>query len=378
MGITLNVSNALSPMSLQLASDLKAITGDPFRAQWVITQTEGMNSWLKTALAKELGIASNIRFCKPNDIVSRVHQWCTYPARPALDSETTRWYLYTLLGSQAFREAHPDIQAYFGSNDIKRIALADQLADLFDQYQVYRYEHIKTWNKVGAEIPAGDWQAWLWQQMKAKVAAAAGDRVEMADEIIKGLENPEVQDLLRRKIGQLHFFGIAVITPYYLRIFHALSACIDIHFYLINPSPEQYWLDDRSEKQITRLLQKRNRQRSYDEHFLQGNDLLLIGETSSGKHLAYCSTRMNSSTFTTPDSPIRTPPPKPCCTKSSTISTTMPLATNDSPCKKKTFMTVLSSSTDAIPPCGKWKCCTTTSLAWWMPAQNPFLHGISW
>ncbi|MEN9951465.1 MAG: exodeoxyribonuclease subunit gamma [Bacteroidota bacterium] len=275
MGITLNVSNALSPLSLQLAGDLKAITGDPFRAQWVITQTEGMNSWLKTALAKELGIASNIRFCKPNDIVSRVHQLCTYPARPALDSETTRWYLYTLLGSQAFREAHPDIQAYFGSNDIKRIALADQLADLFDQYQVYRYEHIKTWNQVGAEIPAGDWQAWLWQQMKAIVAAAAGDRVEMADEIIKGLENPEVQDLLRRKIGQLHFFGIAVITPYYLRIFHALSACIDIHFYLINPSPEQYWLDDRSEKQITRLLQKRNRQRSYDEHFLQGNDLLL-------------------------------------------------------------------------------------------------------
>ena len=65
------------------------------------------------------------------------------------------------------------------------------------------------------------------------------DRVEMADEIINGLQNPELQELLRKKIGELHFFGIAVITPYYLRIFHALSSCIDIHFYLINPAPEQ-------------------------------------------------------------------------------------------------------------------------------------------
>jgi exonuclease V gamma subunit len=78
MGISLNISNSLSPLSTKLASDLKAISVDPFSAQWVVTQTEGMNSWLKTALARELGIASNIRFCKPNDIVSRVHQLCTY------------------------------------------------------------------------------------------------------------------------------------------------------------------------------------------------------------------------------------------------------------------------------------------------------------
>ena len=275
MGISLNISNSLSPLSTKLASDLKAISVDPFSAQWVVTQTEGMNSWLKTALARELGIASNIRFCKPNDIVSRVHQLCTYPARPALDSETSRWYLYSLLGSDNFRAAHPDIHTYFGSNDIKRIALADELADLFDQYQVYRYEHIKTWNQVNTEITAGDWQAWLWWQMKEKLNGVMGDRVEMADEILKGLQNPDVQDLLKRKIGQLHFFGIAVITPYYLRILHALSSCIDIHFYLINPAPEQYWLDDRSEKQITRLLQKRNLRREDKEHILQGNDLLL-------------------------------------------------------------------------------------------------------
>ena len=275
MGISLNISNSLTPLSVKLAADLKNISGDAFRPQWVITQTEGMNSWLKTALARELGIASNIRFCKPNDIVSRVHQLCTYPAKPALDSETSRWYLYTLLGSDSFRQAHPDIHAYFGSNDIKRIALADELADLFDQYQVYRYEHIKSWNQLNTELPEGDWQAWLWREMKGKGNQNWSDRVEMADEIIKGLQNPEMQELLRKKIGQLHFFGIAVITPYYLRIFHALSSCIDIHFYLINPAPEQYWLDDRSEKQITRLLQKRNLTREDRELLLQGNDLLL-------------------------------------------------------------------------------------------------------
>lgn len=275
MSISLNISNALSPLSTKLAEDLKGMSVDAFRSQWVVTQTEGMNSWLKTALARELGIASNIKFCKPNDIVSRVHQLCTFPARPALDSETSRWYLYALLGSADFRNAYPEIHAYFGSNDIKRIALADELADLFDQYQVYRYEHIKTWNEINTSESAGDWQAWLWWQMKEKMDGSWGDKVEMADEILYGLQNPDIQELLKRKIGQLHFFGIAVITPYYLRILHALSTCIDIHFYLINPAPDQYWLDDRSEKQITRLLQKRNLKRNAKDHILQGNDLLL-------------------------------------------------------------------------------------------------------
>ncbi|MFN5931698.1 MAG: exodeoxyribonuclease V subunit gamma, partial [Sphingobacteriales bacterium] len=67
-----------------------------------------------------------------------------------------------------------------------------------------------------------------------------------------------------------HFFGMAVITPYYIRIFHELAKYIDIYFYLINPAPNDYWLDDRSEKQLARL-----RNKHFDTSLITtGNDLL--------------------------------------------------------------------------------------------------------
>lgn len=275
MGISLNVSNALQPLSVRLSEDLKSQTGDPFAPQWVVTQTEGMNSWLRIELANRLGIAANIRFCKPNDIISRIHQWCDPAGKTDLDEETTRWNLYTILGSDTFAGLFPEIKAYYGDNNIKRIALADELADLYDQYQVYRFEHIGEWNSSLLQGQASaDWQGWLWQQLKSQTGGGHHDRVEMSDHILQALQDPEMQSLVRKRIGQLHFFGIAVITPYYLRLLHALSQCIDIHLYLINPAPGQHWMEDRSERQISALLQRRNIQRK-NNIILQGNDLLL-------------------------------------------------------------------------------------------------------
>jgi exodeoxyribonuclease V gamma subunit len=57
MSIYLNVSNSLQPLSVRLASDLQASDQDAFVKQWVVTQTEGMNSWLKQNISKQNGIA---------------------------------------------------------------------------------------------------------------------------------------------------------------------------------------------------------------------------------------------------------------------------------------------------------------------------------
>ena len=53
MSINLNVSNSLQPLSVRLASDLKATNQNAFVMQWIVTQTEGMNSWLKQNIAKQ-------------------------------------------------------------------------------------------------------------------------------------------------------------------------------------------------------------------------------------------------------------------------------------------------------------------------------------
>ena len=46
---------------------------DPFKPVYIVTQTEGMNVWLKTKLAEQLDITANIIFLNPNDLINRIN-----------------------------------------------------------------------------------------------------------------------------------------------------------------------------------------------------------------------------------------------------------------------------------------------------------------
>lgn len=276
MSINLNVSNSLQPLSHVLAQELKDTAQDPFVKQWIVTQTEGMNSWLKQTIAKQNGIAANLHFCKPNDIISEIYRKIIRSGKSIVNSEDIRWCIYSLLNHPDFLNTYPNISNYYLGNDIKRIALSDELADLFDQYQIYRHDIVETWNEklMNGEAPE-TWQMWLWINVKIKLGTAYEDRVQMANSLIASLTDPAVQESVKGNIPSLHLFGLAVITPYYLRIFHALAQFIDIHLYLVNPCPEHIWMDYNSEQQITKLLKKRNKKRKEVDHLLVGNDLLL-------------------------------------------------------------------------------------------------------
>jgi exodeoxyribonuclease V gamma subunit len=254
MGIKLNVSNDLTRLSEKLTDAVRRRRDDVFRPHWLVTQTDGMNAWLKLRIATELGIAANINFCKPTDIISRLHLMLTGPGKTLLEKETMRWHIYSILADDEFRQDHPDIAAYYEGNDIKQIALADEVTDLFDQYQVYRDEKIAEWN-LGPDNgdPDLQWQSWIWRKLKARLGDGFIDRTQLSGEILSKIRDPQVQEQIRQKMPELHFFGLAVVTPYYLKIFHAMAEFVDIHFYLVNPAPEKYWLHDLSEKAIARL-----------------------------------------------------------------------------------------------------------------------------
>ena len=276
MSINLNVSNSLQPLAGLLASDLQSSNQNPFTKQWVVTQTEGMNSWLKQTIAKQNGIAANIQFCKSNDIITEIYRKSRISRKSIINSEDIRWCIYGLLDDPDFLTKFPSTASYYLGNDIKRIALSDELADLFDQYQIYRHEKINEWNLklLHGEAPE-TWQEWLWMHVKLKLRDRYEDRVEMANTLIEALNIPDVQASVKLNIPSLHLFGLAVITPYYLNIFYALAKFMDIHLYLVNPCPEEIWMDYKSEQQITKLLRKRSKERSEFDHLLIGNDLLL-------------------------------------------------------------------------------------------------------
>ena len=259
MSIHLNVSNSLQTLAELLAVDLKSTDQNPFVKQWVVTQTEGMNSWLKQTIARENGIAANIHFCKPNDIITEIYRKSIRNGKSIVNTEDIRWCIYGLLSNPAFLNSYPSTASYYEGNDIKRIALSDELADLFDQYQIYRHETIQLWNAklMHGESP-DSWQEWLWVNLKLKLGDNYEDRVQMANTLMDALLDPAMQVAVKLNIPSLHLFGLAVITPYYLNIFYTLAKFMDIHLYLVNPCPKEIWMDYKSEQQITKLLRKKN------------------------------------------------------------------------------------------------------------------------
>jgi len=276
MPIHLNVSNDISVLAAGLTARVGGQHRDPFQSEWVVTQTAGMNDWLKQRFAADLGIAANIRFCSPDDVVSQVRYWLQPAGKQPLDREIVRWALFGLLGNPDFQTAHPEKAAYFSDSDIRRISLADEMADLFDQYQIYRSDLLTEWRqrRMNGEAPA-DWQEWLWIRLQGQFDATHIDRVEAKRTLREALQDPEARALVSRRMPTLQVFGVAVITPYHLEILYVLSTFIDVYLYLVNPAPGEYWLDDTTERLLSAKRRSGARALPHAASTSLGNELLI-------------------------------------------------------------------------------------------------------
>lgn len=275
MAFKLHFSNDLERMADRMSADLVDAGRQlgAFSPQVIITQTEGMKSWLRLRMAEQSGVVANLEFLQPKDLVWRLQYYVLDRdlMREQLSREEMCWGLYALMGDQQFLSRFEQLRNYFDGDEIRRVAFASKLADLFDQYQIYRWRTIQEWNRMTAEELAAtsDWQPWLWRKLTEKYDVAGFDRAETADRLIEALGQPVAADRVRERLPHLHVFGVAIITPFFQRIFHALSRVIDLHVYLVNPAPTQYWLDHASEKRIAYLTQNSKVPQP------KGNDLLL-------------------------------------------------------------------------------------------------------
>ena len=268
----LYISNSIEKLALQLSQNLQQETCDVFQQQHIITQTEGMNKWLTEQIAQQLGISAHLAFHSPNDIIALLHEWLSEKPGPVITSDKIRWKIWKELSEPAFRQRFPDVAAYYHNHPIRQIALADQMADLFDQYQIYRPGLINDWNQ-STQSPA-HFQWYLWKRLQQAYQGRVSDKPSVINRLKEALKNPAQEAQLNNRIAGLHFFGIAVITPLHLELFQLLAAYIPLHFYLMNPAPSYYWLEDETEKSLIKKRQK-NKLRQPEEGFnLPGNSLL--------------------------------------------------------------------------------------------------------
>lgn len=276
MSLQLNASNSLLQLVEHLSHNLRKPLTDVFQPHYIITQTKGMNNWLKVQLSDRLGIVANCQFFKPNDIVNHLYYLLDGPRDHILSVDSLQWLLYGLLDETNFKKRFPFISKYYdGQVEIKRMTLAEKIADLFDQYQIYRPEMINEWNELQFTVDdQSNWQKYLWIEVKDRVGGKMPDKTKVGRHIIDSLKNPVHQKKLEDLIPKVDFFGISIITAYHLEIFQELARYVDVSFHLLNPAPSIYWFDDKSPSEIARWKNAGKLTIQDGEDFIEGNPLL--------------------------------------------------------------------------------------------------------
>jgi exodeoxyribonuclease V gamma subunit len=196
------------------------------------------------------------------------------PPKSLLDKAPLTWRLMRLL-PQLINEPHFEPLQRFLTNDTdlrKRYQLAERLADLFDQYQVYRADWLEDWaegrhqlrNARGEAKPltaANCWQAELWRALLVDVGeeGMAQSRAGVHQRFVERINSLDVAPpgLPSRVI----VFGISSLPAQALEALAGLARFSQVLLCVHNPC-RHHWSDIVADKDLLRHQYKRQARKS--------------------------------------------------------------------------------------------------------------------
>ena len=249
-------SNKVETLFAQLVRLLLEQDASPLQTQTVVVENPGLAHWLKMQLANSLGIAANIEFPMP----SRFFWQTQRTVLPGLAQESVyqkdnlRWLIFTCLQDQQLL-SQPEfhlLRHYLAQGEdnasaksVRQYRLAITIADLYDQYLVYRPDWINNWEHEKYELdaePLADqkWQGLLWFELRRLIAAKnlpLAHRANMLDDFLEHLQQGHTN-----LPQQVIFFGFTTLPKHQLDSLSVLSQHMEVH--LLTPNPcEHYWGD---------------------------------------------------------------------------------------------------------------------------------------
>ncbi|HEY8554938.1 MAG TPA: exodeoxyribonuclease V subunit gamma [Burkholderiales bacterium] len=237
-------SNRLERLSERLGEIIATPLAHPLAPEVIVVPNAGVGRWLSLALAGQLGVSANLRLRFPAEFVWDVARAALpdVPARSTFDPDLLVWRVFAALGSRPRDAAFRQIEAYLADgDDVRRYELAERIAQVFDQYLVYRPELIEAWE----EGEDDHWQARLWRELVAE-----GDRrhwARLQKELLAALARDDAP--AARLPQRVSLFALSALSPGYLAIVAALARRADVHLYVVNPC-RQYWGDIVSARRL--------------------------------------------------------------------------------------------------------------------------------
>jgi len=263
----------------------------PLENEVVLVQSNGIAQWLKLALAGQeaCGIAAAIQVDLPARFL-----WQTYravlgsasiPRESPLDKAPLTWRLMRLLPSLLQGESFAPLRRFLdGDDDLrKRQQLAERLADLFDQYQVYRADWLADWaaghdrlrtsrGGVRAVDEAVRWQPALWRALLADVGGEqlASSRAGVHPRFVERLRSAgELPPGLPRRVV---VFGISSLSAQTVEALAALARFSQVLLCVHNPC-RHHWGDIVPDQDLLRHQYRRQRHKNGLAPGLSAEDL---------------------------------------------------------------------------------------------------------
>lgn len=215
----------------------------PLDAHWIITPDLASASYLKMALAEQLGIAANLSFDVLRTYLGRLI--CDADRGRVFDSPRLELLLVDILGRPEVlaSEALAPVKRYLDAaksdpvaRDLRRTQLASLLANLFDDYVLTRPEMIEAWHGAdfSPENTIEDWERALWLALQEPLEKSNLISLPQAFEDFV----PTPGQLPQR----LHIWGLSVGSSVLQTVLARLSEHTELCLYTLNPCLE-FWED---------------------------------------------------------------------------------------------------------------------------------------
>lgn len=273
--------NRLDDLRSLVVSWMRRYPLAPLENEIALVQSNGIAQWLKLALAEDpqdddlggCGIAAAVDVQLPGSFMWQLYRTVLgsneIPATSLLDKAPLTWRLMRLLPA-LIDQPHFEPLRRFLTDDTdlrKRYQLSERLADLFDQYQVYRADWLEDWaagrhqlRNVRGEAkpltPANCWQAELWRALLLDVGeqGMAQSRAGVHQRFMEHIHRLEAAPagLPARVI----VFGISSLPAQALEALAGLACFSQVLLCVHNPC-RHHWADIVADKDLLRHQYKR-------------------------------------------------------------------------------------------------------------------------
>lgn len=235
--------NRLEALADALRERLSASAGNfgVLQPRAVLVPNPGLARWLRIRLAEADGICANLEFPLPGSWFWELarRQLGDVSATDEYSRDRLVWHLYRLLPDLAAQPSMAPVRGWIGGEAglIKRYQFARTLADLFDQYQLYRLDTLAAWERGDAAgVAESAWQAEVWRALRKRLPGA--HRGEDLLRLARALDAAPP--------GQAHLppavfaFGFATLPPLYRDLFYTMRHHAEVALFAPNPCRE-YW-----------------------------------------------------------------------------------------------------------------------------------------